>query len=130
MNIFKNCKTTTDQGNIGLSKAIYEFQKMGYTISIPMTENQKYDLIIDYGEGLKRVQVKTTQFRSKHGTFTVNIKTCGGNRSGHKLHYFDKDSCDILFILTSEDDVYIIPTSVITAKSTLAMSKQLLEYKM
>lgn len=129
MNIFENCKTTTDQGNIGLSRAIYEFQKMGYTISLPMTENQKYDLVIDNGQGLKRVQVKTTQYKSKYGTFTVNIKTCGGNRSGHKLHYFDNKSCELLFVLTGEDDVYIIPTSEITAKSTLAMSNHLLDYK-
>lgn len=127
-NLFKSCITTTDQGNIGLCKALYEYQKMGYTISLPISENQKYDLILDDGQ-LKKVQVKTTQYKSKYGTYNVNIKTCGGNKSNHKIHYFDCKNCDILFILTDSGDVYSIPSDEVKSKSTLTLSKKFDKFK-
>lgn len=128
MELFKNCLTTTDQGNIGLCRALYEYQKRGFTVSLPISENQKYDLILDDGK-LKKVQVKTTQYKTKYGSYNVNIKTCGGNRSNHNIHYFNNKNCDILFILTDVGEVYSIPSCEIKAKSTLTLSKKYDEYK-
>ena len=73
MGIFNNCRTNKDQGNIGLAKAIYELQVLGYRTSIPFTENQNYDLICDKDNKLYRVQIKTTKQISKYGIYSVNL---------------------------------------------------------
>ena len=39
----------------------------GYAVSKPFGENQRYDLVIDDGETLARVQVKTGRLRNGVG---------------------------------------------------------------
>lgn len=72
------------QGEIGLGDAIAWFSANGYSVSIPLAENQPYDLIVDSPEhGFQRVQVKTTTHRGRSGSFAVDLRTNGGNRSRH-----------------------------------------------
>lgn len=109
MNTFTNTKTNTDQGNIGLSKAIYELQLLGYRISIPLTENQKYDLIGDKDGKLYKIQVKTTRNKTKYGVYIVNLRTLGGNQSFHKITKRELGDYDLLYVLTANNESYLIP---------------------
>lgn len=47
------------QGEIGLGAAIAWFSRVGYLVSVPLCDNQPYDLVVDNGERLLKVQVKT-----------------------------------------------------------------------
>lgn len=47
-------------GNIGEILAIAYLVKKGYYVSIPYGDNARYDLIVDDGIKLHRIQVKTT----------------------------------------------------------------------
>jgi len=95
--IFENATTNTKQGDIGEARAIYEYTCLGYTVSRTIFDSAKYDLIIDDGTCLARVQVKTTSFRTKeygkyasstkHTGFYVNLKTTGGNRKINTIRY-------------------------------------------
>lgn len=52
------------QGEIGLGAAIAWFLGEGYGVSVPLCDNQPYDLIIDSkADGLQKVQVKTSTRR-------------------------------------------------------------------
>ncbi|WP_426513126.1 group I intron-associated PD-(D/E)XK endonuclease [Dactylosporangium sp. McL0621] len=51
------------QGDLGVAMAIAYYTRTGYAVSVPLTDNTRYDLIIDGGERLLRVQVKTTGFQ-------------------------------------------------------------------
>ena len=103
MGIFSECKTNTEQGNIGLAKALYELQILGYRISIPITENQKYDLICDMDNKLYRVQVKTTKQVSDNGVYKVNLRTLGGNQSFHSITKRKKGDYELLYVLTDNN---------------------------
>lgn len=65
------------QGNAGVGQAIAYYTSQGYTVSIPLNDTQKYDLIVDDGESLRRVQVKTTTHVKPSGFYGVTLKTSG-----------------------------------------------------
>lgn len=49
-----------------------------------MTDSQDYDLLVDNGENILKIQVKpTTQVDKRTGNFQVGLRTCGGNRKNY-----------------------------------------------
>ena len=48
--MFEKAKNSKAQGDIGLSQAIAYFAKEGYTVCIPLTDSQDYDLIVENGK--------------------------------------------------------------------------------
>lgn len=84
------------QGNIGIGQAIAYFTSLGYIVSLPLNDSQKYDLIIDNGK-LLRVQVKTTRTKSKYGVYEVSLTTNGG-QFGREAQRLDPASYDLLFV--------------------------------
>jgi len=117
------------QGDWGLGRAIAYFTLHEYTVSIPLTESQDYDLVVDYGEGLKKVQVRTTSEITKSGKPTVNLRTLGGNRSYHTAKKFDSSKVDLLYVTTVDFGDYVIPTNKFTSKTYLTIDKRFYNYK-
>jgi hypothetical protein len=70
-----------EQGLLGVVDAIAHFGGRGWSISMPLIDSQPYDLVVDDGVRLHRVQVKTTTYRSPSGTFIVSLATRGGTRA-------------------------------------------------
>ncbi len=110
-------KNSGMQGNAGIGAAIAYFTKYGYSVSVPLTDTQKYDLVVDLNNTLYRVQVKTTTY-SQRGIPIVNIRTLGGNRSGTgRIKKFDPSQADYLFILTEHGTCYLIPSTEVCGSS-------------
>ncbi len=118
------------QGNVGIGSAMQYFTSLGWVVSTPLTDAQKYDLIVDNGERLYRVQVKTTFHKTKHDVYQVMIKTCGGNQSFNKTYLFDKNRVDLIFILTDNGDRWLIPSEKISNKTTLNLGEVYSTYKL
>ena len=53
-------RDTQRKGDIAVAVAIASFTKLGYDISLPITESAAYDLVVDDNSGLHRVQVRFT----------------------------------------------------------------------
>lgn len=124
MEFFKNTKK---QGDMGLGVAIGYFTSIGYTVGIPLTDSQDYDLIIDDGNHLGRVQVKTCSYKRK--SYEVNLSVKGGNRTSvGKLKKFDNTNCDYLFIVTEKLDKYLIPSQELVAKYNLVLGPKYKKY--
>lgn len=64
-----------DRGNIGEAIVLAEAVKRGLTVSQPFGDNARYDLVIDDGESLDRVQVKTVT--PKDGRLVIPIVSKG-----------------------------------------------------
>ncbi len=126
--MFENAINSKKQGDIGMCYAIAYFSKLGYTISIPITDSQDYDLIIDNGIKLLKVQVKTTKFK-RYNSYQVALKTSGGNKSQNNIKTFDFNSSDLLFILVDNGDMYCIPTSTISNKHSLNLDNSQIKFK-
>lgn len=72
---FRTFSNPRRQGNAGLGIAIAYFSRIGAEVAIPQTDTQRHDLIIENGNGLERVQVKTTTFRERNAT-TSGSSSC------------------------------------------------------
>ena len=66
---------TKKQGNWGLGQAIAYFTAKGLSVSIPLTDSQTYDLIVDDGTSLKRVQVKSSTNKCSSGAYAVELRS-------------------------------------------------------
>lgn len=117
------------QGEIGLGAAIAWFSRHGWCVSIPLADNQPYDLVADDGRGLQRVQVKTATHVTPYGRYTVPLRTCGGNQSFHTAKPFDATASDLLFVLTDEGAQYVIPTEQITATREICLGAAYQRYR-
>lgn len=125
--MFENCITSTDQGNIGVSSAIFKLTQKGIVVSIPFIQNIKYDLVAEINGELKKVQVKTTiqKNKNKNRNYIVNLKTCGGNKSGQKIRNRDVNDYDYLFVLCDNEESFFIPKVQITSNTTLTITKEI-----
>jgi hypothetical protein len=56
----QDMRTTQHKGDTAVAQAVATFTRIGYDVSLPLTESAPYDLIVDLGTLLKRVQVKFT----------------------------------------------------------------------
>ena len=117
------------QGNIGLGKAIEYFTSLQYPVSLPLNDTQKYDLIVDMDNSLKRISVKTSRNKTQYNTYAVNLRNCGGSSGVNKTRPFDNKTCDYVFILTGDDKIYLIPSEQIEATNSITVGKKYVEYE-
>ena len=130
--MFTNTINSSRQGDIGEARAIYEYTKMGFVVSRTLFDSSKYDLIIDDECGsLKRVQVKTTDFKKNSKSWLVSICTSGGNKSCNIKRLRQDDDYDILFVLNGEGRCWSIPMSEISSGHSITVgNKKYNEYEL
>ncbi|MEX1165113.1 MAG: group I intron-associated PD-(D/E)XK endonuclease [Nitriliruptor sp.] len=119
-----------EQGLLGLTDAIAFFGAQGWSISLPLIDSQPYDLIVDDGTRLQRVQVKTTTYRSRDGVFVVSLATRGGNQSFHTSKDFDPTSCELLYVLTDARTRYLIPAADAGGRTTINLGERYASYRL
>jgi hypothetical protein len=114
---FDNIQTSVPkkQGNLGVARAIYEYTKLGYTVLVPLSDSDKYDLVIDTGINLVKVQVKTSNCKARSYKYNktgwaVNLATKGGNTTKNSVKGRQPTDYDLLFVLTADSRCWSIPT--------------------
>ena len=123
--MFKDCRTTTEKGNIGEAYAIAHFTKLLAIVSKPLFPNSDYDLVVELDNKLNRVQVKTTeQFNPSDTRYMVNLKTSGSNARVNNTRPFDPKRIELLFVLADNGTRWVIPTTKFTARHSLTLSEQ------
>jgi hypothetical protein len=114
-----------EQGLLGFVDAIAYFGGIGWSVSVPLIDSQPYDLVVDDGERLQRVQVKTTTYRSPFGVYIVSLATRGGNQSFHTSKDFDPSGSDLLYVLTDDRHRYLIPTEQVSSRTSLSLGERM-----
>ena len=120
--------TNKEKGNSGLGMAIAYFSTNRYTVSIPLNDTQDYDLIIEKNNIFKSVQVKSTGCKTKYGNYQLALKSCGGT-SGKTYKTVVETNVDLLFVLTEDMSLYLLPITCLKNKSTLTLGKKVEKYK-
>ncbi|MET0577601.1 MAG: group I intron-associated PD-(D/E)XK endonuclease [Ilumatobacteraceae bacterium] len=115
------------QGDAGLGIAIGWFACNGYTVCVPPTDSQPFDLVVDSPAGLQRVQVRTTT-RPNH---EINLRTQGGNFTQRMVvRHFDASHDDLLFAVRGDGTCFLLPTAVIKSRSTIVLGPKVAAYQL
>lgn len=122
-------KNSKDKGLAGIGSAIKYFTSNGITVSIPLNDNQGYDLIVELEKKLLKVQVKTTTSKQSNGNYKASLRTTGGNQSFNYAKKFEKNSCDYLFILTEDDEEYFIPVEKLNNINSITLYEKYEEFR-
>jgi hypothetical protein len=111
------------QGDLGEAAAIHWLTSVGAIVSFPLFHSPDYDVIADLGEGLHRVQVKTSRRKEDStGHFTVHLATNGGNQSWTGLvKKFDPSRFDFLFALVEDGRRWFIPSVEIDGRHSIVL---------
>ena len=118
------------QGDIGVSKAIYYYTAKEYIVSFPLTDNSKYDLIVDKNGILFRVQAKTTTYKTEYGVYQVMLKTFGGNQSwSGEVSKISSNNVDLVFIVSEDGNMYEFPSKYLNGRSTINLGKDKEKYR-
>jgi hypothetical protein len=115
--------TNKDKGRAGVSRAIGYFGSHGYTVLIPLDDTQDYDIAIEKDGIFSKVQCKATGATKPSGNFYVHLQSNGGTK-GTTYSSVTTSSADILFILTSDEDIYVIPIEEITQTTSITLQKE------
>jgi hypothetical protein len=100
-------------------------------VSVPLSESQRYDLIVDdESSPPQRVEVKTTDRIRSNGSYQVELRTSGGNRSGiGKTTLFDPLFVDLLYVVAGDGWEYCIPTSALDSVQSLTLGTRMQRWR-
>lgn len=110
------------KGAVGIAISYFSLRGM---VSIPL-EPCEYNLVFDdpddaFGNLLK-IKVISCSYQTKYGVFSASVRTSGGNQPNSQVKEFDSSTCDYVFIVTSEIDMYLIPSNEICAKRQISLN--------
>lgn len=116
---------TKKKGDVGLAHAVSYFGHKGMTVCLPLTDSQDYDLVVDTGPALQKVQVKMTSYQ-RNDNYVVEVAGRGGTKGGvyKKLPEF---VFDLLFVYVASGDCYLIPKDKLSGCTRLTSKYD--EYK-
>jgi PD-(D/E)XK endonuclease len=75
---------------------------MGFDVALPLTESAAYDLVVDDGDRLRRIQCKFTGGRQ------VDLRRIHSNSNGYVVKRTASGAYDWLYVLRSDGSEYLI----------------------
>ncbi len=126
---------TLGKGGVGLARAIYEYQKRGYNVSVPLIDAQDYDLVVEKNGTFFSVQCRYTTVNSKlkngekcEGKYEVNLRTIKTNTKQTIIK--KRGQYDLLFVMCGNDDCYSIPATELPKSSTTVGGPRYMKYSL
>lgn len=112
-------RVTQRKGDIAVSQSIATFTKFGFDVSIPLTESAHYDLIVDTGFALKRVQVRYTSKRD------VDLRRVHSNSLGYVVKKAVQNAYDWLYVYKPTGEEYLFLSCLHGRRAIRPMDKDL-----
>ena len=111
---------TNYKGRLALTKAIHYYTQQGYIVSIPLNDEQSYDIVIEKDNIFTPVQCKYTgqTARNNDDAYVANLRTIGGNG---KVYRRVNEETGLLFCMRADGICYSIPIENITNTSTIQL---------
>ena len=106
-------QTTERKGDVATSHAIATFTALGFDVSIPLTESAAYDLVLDDGSRLPRVQCKYAGGPRRQ----VDLRRIHSNSTGYVVKRTADNAYDWLFVLDGHGAEYLIKKCLANRRS-------------
>lgn len=105
-------------GDLGELAFVLAASSKGLAVSKPFGDCRRYDLIVDSGRRLLRIQVKSVYRRSREGPYKVNCsRRIGTNRLSYTIAEIDY----LAAYLAPDDLWYLVPISAILIRRTISL---------
>ncbi|MDP3875331.1 MAG: group I intron-associated PD-(D/E)XK endonuclease [bacterium] len=104
-------RLTQRKGDVAVAQAIARFTKLGYDVSLPITESAAYDLIIDDDGKLRKVQVRYC------GAGDVDLRRIHSNSKGYVVKKTKNGAYDWLYIFYPDKGEYLIRECLVGRRS-------------
>lgn len=95
-------RTTQRKGDTATARAIATFTAQGFDVSIPLTESAAYDLVVDDGISLARVQCKYISGRQ------VDLRRIHSNAGGYVVKHCSAAAYDWLYVLNAAGQEFLL----------------------
>ena len=95
-------RTTQRKGDRATAQAVATFTARGFDVSIPFTESAAYDLVVDDGSALYRVQCTYTSGRQ------VDLRRIHSNARGYVVKRCAAAAYDWLYVLNAVGQEYLV----------------------
>lgn len=107
-------------------RSLLYFTEKGYLCSIPYGNVGRYDLLVDTGKKIVRIQCKSAH-KNDNGSYTVNTSNTAIKANGNVRKFYTKDEID--FIITFiEDQAVFIPVEMIEKSQSKIFRTELPKY--
>ena len=114
---------TNTIGKLTELKVLTYITELGYSVSIPFGDKDRYDQIWDINGKLLRVQIKTSRWKTEQQKSIIfSCKTSYARSSGVRQHVYTKDDIDF-FATYWNNKVYLIPVEECSSEKTLWFEK-------
>ena len=114
-------RDTQRKGDIAVSSSIATFTRLGYDVSLPVTDSAAYDVVVDDSTGLYRVQVRY------FSGIEVELRRIHSNSRGYVIKKTKTQAYDWLYILKSSGEEYLIKQCLDGRRSIRPSSGYLIE---
>jgi len=95
-------RTTQRKGDYAVTQAVATFTKLGYDVSLPITESAAYDIVVDFAGSLKKVQVRYFSGR------LVELRRIHSNSTGYVIKKTKRNAYDWLYMLNEHGDEFLL----------------------
>ena len=107
-------------------RSLLYFTEKGYLCSVPYGNVGRYDLLVDTGKKIIRIQCKSAH-KNDNGSYTVNTSNTAMKANGNVRKFYTKDEID--FIITFiEDQAVFIPVEMIEKSQSKIFRTELPKY--
>jgi len=114
-------ETSNWKGQLAVSKAQVRAIELGYYVSVPLMD-YRYDLVLDDGEKLWRVQVKYANRNPSKSTGAVSVNLAYETRGRKKIYTYSDHEVDALVVYIPRiDRLCWFPCRVFTGKKELVV---------
>lgn len=130
-------ETTQYKGRITEQKCFLKCLEKGYTVSKPLFDNARYDFILDTGNKLLKIQIKSSTWNEDYTAFSFNgysqHSTGNGNKrmkyTNKEIDYFMTEKEGIFYLYPAEEEGFTVKTLRISSKQKQAQIKWAKDYE-
>ena len=112
------------KGSLAVGEAIAHFIARGITVLTPISDCDKYDLVIDDHGYLKKIQCKYSSSQEPSGAYIIDLSTYGGYRTKTYHTKYNQGDFDLLFIYCRNKEKYLIPAEHVLGRSKISVGKK------
>jgi len=109
--------TDKQRGELAEMGFMFKAAGLGFGVAKPCGDSERYDYILDSGEQLWRVQVKSTYVARAH---SYHVNACG-NAAGKKKSYTAEQIDILVAYIVAEDAWYVIPVGAFAPRRHLQL---------